>query len=167
MKLRKLTELAMLTAVALIIFIVELRIPNLSPVYGVKLGLSNIITVYAVFHYEPSETAMMLLCRIVLGAVFSSNLNALIYSLAGGMFCLAGMLSVKRYIPERMIWLCSILGAMFHNLGQITMAIIMMQTFTVISYLPFLLIPGCIAGLFTGLCAQMLLKRLGKIRDIN
>ena len=167
MKLRKLTELALLTAIALIIFIVELRIPNLSPIYGIKLGLSNIITVYAVFHYQPSETAMLLLCRIILGAIFSSNLISLVYSLAGGMFCLAGMLCVKKYIPERMIWLCSILGAVFHNLGQITAAVVTMQTFAVISYLPFLIISGCVAGLFTGLCAQLLLNRLGKIRNIG
>ncbi|MDE7120844.1 MAG: Gx transporter family protein [Oscillospiraceae bacterium] len=160
MKLRKLTELSLLTAVALMIFIVELRIPNLSPIEGIKLGLSNIVTVYAVFHYRASETAMLLLCRIILGAIFSSNLMALGYSLAGGMFCLAGMLCIKKYIPEHMIWLCSILGAVFHNLGQLTAAVLFMQTFAVISYLPFLMISGCIAGLFTGLCAQGVLKRL-------
>lgn len=56
MKTQKLTELALLSTVALIIFVIELKIPNLVPIPGVKLGLSNIITVYAVYHYLAKET---------------------------------------------------------------------------------------------------------------
>ena len=66
-KIRRMTELALLTAIALIIYVVELQIPNLSPVAGVKLGLANIITVYAVYRFKWSETALMLLARLLLG----------------------------------------------------------------------------------------------------
>lgn len=78
-KVRKLTELAVLTAVSLIIFVIELQIPNPFPIPGIKLGLANIITVYAVYHYKAHEVAAMVAVRLLLGAVFSGNFMALIY----------------------------------------------------------------------------------------
>ncbi len=103
MKARKLTELAMLTALALIIFIVELQIPNPFPIPGVKLGLSNIITVYAVYHYRAREVFLIVLIRILLGSFFSGNMMALMYSMAGGMLCLLGMLL---YLPFLLVSGC-------------------------------------------------------------
>lgn len=92
MKIRRLSELALLTTVALTIFMIERQIPNPVPIPGVKMGLSNIVTVYAVYHYRPGEVWEMLLSRIILGAFFSGSLLSMGYSLAGGMFCLSGML---------------------------------------------------------------------------
>ncbi|MBQ9247907.1 MAG: Gx transporter family protein, partial [Ruminococcus sp.] len=80
---RRLTELAVLTAVSLIIFIVELQIPNPFPIPGIKLGLANIITVYAVYHYKAHEVAAVIAARLLLGAVFSGNIAALVYSASG------------------------------------------------------------------------------------
>ena len=163
MKLHTLTKLALLTALALIIFVIELRIPDLTPVPGVKLGLANIITVYAVFRYKPGETAMIVTGRLLLGAMFSGNLSALLYSAAGAALCLAGMLGIRRLIPMQYIWLCSVVGAILHNIGQICAAMLLMQTTAVLAYLPVLLVSGCIAGTFTGLCAQFTVRRMEKI----
>ncbi len=162
MKTKRLTELALLTAAALIVFIIELRIPNLSGIQGVKLGLANIFTVYAVYRFSGTEVLLMVLTRVFLGAVFSSNFSALIYSLSGALMCLAGMLLLKRIIPQKYIWLCSIFGAVFHNTGQIIAAVIMMRSFAVVAYYPILIVSGCIAGAFTGLCASFVLKRLDR-----
>ena len=96
MKTKRLTELGLLTALALILFIIEIRLPNLVPVPGVKLGLANIITVFAVYHYKASETAMIVVCRVILGAFFGGSLMTLLYSMAGALLCLAGMLFLKR-----------------------------------------------------------------------
>ncbi|MBR0485304.1 MAG: Gx transporter family protein [Oscillospiraceae bacterium] len=161
MKIRKLTELAMLTALALIIFVIELHFPDIA-IPGVKLGLANIITVYAVFVYKPSETAMLVACRVILGAIFTGNMSALLYSASGALLCLLGMLYLKRFLNLNYIWLCSILGGILHNTGQIASAMLVMQTTAVISYLPVLVLSGSIAGLFTGLCAQAVLKRFRK-----
>ena len=158
---RRLTELALLTAAALILFVIELRMPDIA-IPGVKLGLANIITVYAVFRYRPGETAMLVAARILLGAFFSPNPSTLLYSAAGAALCLAGMLAVRRAIPARCIWLCSMMGAILHNIGQMTAAVLLMRTTAVLPLLPVLLLSGCIAGLFTGLCAQMLVMRLHK-----
>ncbi len=159
MKAGKLTKLALLTALALIIFIVELHFPNLIPLPGVKLGLANIITVYAVYKYSVKEVALIVASRLVLGAVFSGNVSALMYSGAGAALCLLGMLLVKKVIPYKYIWLSSIVGAVLHNTGQIIVAVLVVGSFAVVSYYPILIISGCIAGAFTGICAQLLVKR--------
>ncbi|MDE6666166.1 MAG: Gx transporter family protein [Ruminococcus sp.] len=160
MNIRKLTELSMLTAVALIIFIIELRIPNLSVVSGVKLGLANIITVYAVYHYKTSDVAMVVLARVLLGSIFGGNISAIIYSACGAAVCLIGMSVLKKIIPENYMWLCSVAGAVFHNIGQIIAAVCVARTFTVVSYLPIMIAASCIAGFFTGMCAQFIYRRL-------
>lgn len=159
MKAKIIARLALLTAIALIIFIIELQIPNLIPIPGVKLGLANIVTVYAVYKYSAKETLAIVVTRVVLGSVFGGNISAIMYSMAGALLCLAGMLLIKRMIPLKYIWLSSILGAILHNTGQIIVAVIIMRSFAVISIYPFLLTAGCIAGAFTGLCAQFLIKR--------
>lgn len=159
MEVKKLTQLAMLTGVALIIFIVELQIPNPFPIPGIKLGLANIITVYALYNYRAGEVMMIVFTRILLAAMFSGNMMALLYSLSGSLLCLAGMLILKRIIDEKHIWIASVFGAVLHNIGQIAVAVAIMG-FGVLAYLPFLLVSGCLAGAFTGGCAQMVVRRI-------
>jgi len=162
MEIRRITELSLLTGLALIIFVVELRLPDILPVPGVKLGLANIITVYAVYKYRASEVFLLVLARVLLGTMFASNFSALIYSLSGAVCCLAGMLLLKRVIPVRWLWLCSIIGAALHNTGQIAAAIAVMSSFAVLSYYPILIVCGCIAGAFTGVCAQLVINRIDR-----
>ena len=146
----------MLTAVALIIFVVELQIPNPIPIPGAKLGLVNIITVYAVYQYRAKEVFLIVIVRNLLGAFFSGNMMALLYSLASGLLCLTGMLFLKKVIPQKYIWLCSVFGAVFHNLGQ-TIVACLIAGWGMLAYFPFLLVSGCLAGAFTGGCAQLVL----------
>lgn len=159
MKTKRLTELSLLTTVALIIFVVELRIPNPIPIPGVKLGLANIITVYAVYHYQAKKVLLIVLVRILLGAFFSGNTMALLYSFGGSMFCLTGMLFLRKIIPQKYIWTCSVFGAVLHNIGQIIVACLI-AGWGLLIYFPFLLVSGCLAGAFTGMCAQLVMQRL-------
>ncbi len=159
---KRIARMALLTAVALIIFIVEAQIPVPVPIPGIKLGLANIITVYAMFKLGPKDTLAILLCRIVLGSVFSGQMTTLLYSLAGGMLCYVAMLFLRRVVTENQIWVCSVIAAVCHNIGQIAVAMLIAQTAGLIIYLPVLMLSGIIAGLFTGLCAQFLLKRMKK-----
>ncbi|MBQ1838137.1 MAG: Gx transporter family protein [Ruminococcus sp.] len=160
---KRLARLGILTAVALIIFIVELQIPNPFPIPGVKLGLANIVTVYAVYRYRPSEVAVMTGVRILLGSVFSGNIMALLYSACGSLLCLLGMLLLRRVIDEKHLWLASVFGAVLHNTGQMAAALLVTQTPSLLFYYPFLLVSGCLAGLFTGLCTQLILPRIKAI----
>lgn len=159
MKTKRLTELALLATIALTIFIVERYIPNPVPIPGVKLGLANIVTVYAVYRYKPGEVLLLVLTRIVLSAIFGGNLMALLYSAAGGLLCLAGMIPLHHMIPDRTLWISSILGAVLHNIGQIAVAVLVTGSLGILMYFPFLLVSGCCAGAFTGLCAQFLVRR--------
>ncbi len=157
---KRLTRMGLLTALALIIFTVESQIPALVPIPGVKLGLANIITVYAMFCLGPKDTMMILLCRIFLGSVFSGQMMTLFYSLSGGLLCYLVMLPMRKLVTEKQIWVCSVVGAIAHNIGQIIAAICIARTPGLIVYLPVLMISGIIAGTFTGLCAQFVISRL-------
>lgn len=152
----------LLTCIALIIFVVEMQIPLPVSVPGMKLGLANIVTVYAVYVLSVKETALILTARLILGAVFSGNISALIFSASGGFMCLTAMLILSRFFDKKHIWLCSMFGAVFHNLGQVIAAAAVTGTLSVFAYLPLLTIFGCIAGLFTGICAQTAVDRTEK-----
>ena len=160
MKAKKLAELSLLTAVATIIFIIELRIPNIIPIPGIKLGLANIITVYAAYRFSAKDVLLIAVTRVFLGSLFGGNFSVIIYSLSGALACLAGMLLLRKIIPLEYVWLCSIIGAMLHNTGQMAAAIFITRTPAVLAYYPPLIISGSIAGLFTGLCAMFILKRV-------
>ena len=166
MNIKRLALLALLTSVALIIFVIELQIPPLAPVPGMKIGLANIITVYAVYKFSAKDCTLILLSRVILGSLIAGNMISLIYSLSGGMLCLLGMLLLRKAIDKKHIWVCSILGAVLHNIGQTAAALAVMQTTAVLTYLPFLTAVGCIAGLFTGICAQMIVNRLDIVDKI-
>lgn len=160
MKAKKLAELSLLTAVATIIFIIELRIPNIIPIPGIKLGLANIITVYAAYRFSAKDVLLIAVTRVFLGLLFGGNFSVIIYSLSGALACLAGMLLLRKIIPLEYVWLCSIIGAILHNTGQMAAAIFITRTPAVLAYYPPLIISGSIAGLFTGICAMFILKRV-------
>ncbi len=159
---KKLAQLSLFTAAALVLYLIELRLPAPVPIPGVKLGLANIITVVAVYRFSAKETLLLVLARVFLGTLFGGGFSALPFSLAGAVLCLAGMLSLKKIIPCKYIWLASILGAMLHNLGQIGAAAVVMGSLSVAAYLPVLLLSGGITGAFTGLCAYGILQRIMK-----
>ena len=158
MKTKKLVQLSLLTAIALSIFIVELQIPNPLPLPGIKLGLANIVTLYVIYRYRAKEALLVLMARIILGSVFSVNLMAIMYSLAGGICCFVVMNVLHDKIEEKYIFIVSILGACAHNIGQIIIAIFITKTLAIMMYLPWLLLSAMITGLFIGLCTQYLLK---------
>ena len=159
------TRLALLTAIALTIFMVEAQLPVVTAVPGIKLGLANIVTVYAMFTLGPGDTLMILAARIFLGAVFSGQMMTLIYSAAGGFLSWCVLLLLRKLLDRRQIWLCSPVAGVFHNLGQLLAAAAVMGTWTVLAYLPYLILAGILAGLFTGAAAQALINRLEKLKQ--
>lgn len=158
---KRLAYMAVLTAVALTIFVIEAQLPPIVPLPGIKLGLANIVTVYAVFALGPGPAGMILLARVLLGSLYAGGLTIL-YSLAGGICCWLVMVALRRLVTEKQLWVCSMFGAMAHNLGQMGAALLITRTPAVAAYLPVLLLSGLVTGVFTGLCAQLLLARLKK-----
>ena len=159
MQTRKLTRMALLTAIALTIFMVEAQIPALVPIPGVKLGLSNIVTVFAVYTMGSKEGAMILAARIFLGAVFAGNFSTIFYSAAGGACAILVTIGLKKILTRRQLWVAGALGAVAHSVGQMAVAVAMTGTPGLLMYLPVLVICSIVTGLFTGLCAQLLVKR--------
>ena len=160
---RRITLLALLTAIALTIFMVEAQIPVPIAIPGVKLGLANVVTVYAVFVLGPADTLLILAARIFLGAVFSGQMMTLLYSAGGGFLAWLSMVVLQKLLTKDQIWLCSPVAAVFHNIGQLGVAALVLGSWAVMAYLPYLLLAGIAAGLFTGLCAQFLIRRLEKL----
>ena len=163
MKLKKLTALGLLTAIALIIFTVEAQIPALVPIPGVKLGLANIVTVFTVFAIGAKEGAAVLACRIFLGAVFAGNFSTVFYSGAGGLCAIAVTIGLKRILTLKQIWVAGCIGAIAHSIGQMAAAVTITQTPGLLIYLPVLIIISIFTGCFTGLCAQIMLNRGDKL----
>ena len=155
--------MALLTAIALTIFMVEAQIPPLVPVPGVKLGLANIVTVFAVYTMGSKEGAMILAARIFLGAVFAGNFSTIFYSAAGGALAILTTIGLKRILTTKQLWVAGAFGAVAHSIGQMAVAIAMTATPGLIVYLPALVVSGILAGLFTGLCAQFLVNRGNEI----
>lgn len=160
---KRITRLALLTAIALTIFLAEAQIPALTTVPGVKLGLANIVTVYAMFVLGPGDALLVLCGRVFLGAVFSGQMMTLIYSAAGGLLSWCVLCLLRSLLTQEQIWLVSPVAAVFHNVGQLLAAAAVMRTWAVLAYLPYLVLAAILAGLFTGVAAQALIRRLKRI----
>ena len=89
--LRKYNEMALLTGLALILFVIEMQVPPLVSLPGVKMGLANVVTVYAVYRFRAEEAVLILLARILLAAFFAGQAAAFLYSLCGGLFCITSL----------------------------------------------------------------------------
>lgn len=159
----RITRLALLTAIALTIFLVEAQIPALTTIPGVKLGLANIVTVYTMFVLGPGDALLVLCARVFLGAVFSGQMMTLIYSAAGGLLSWCVLCLLRGLLAKEQIWLASPVAAVFHNVGQLLAAAAVMRTWAVLAYLPYLVLAAILAGLFTGVAAQALIKQLNRI----
>lgn len=163
MSVKKITLLSLYTALALIIFTVESALPALTPLPFIKLGLANVVTLIVLVLYSWKDALIVLFLRIFLASVFAGQMVYMIYSLCGGLFCFFADCFINRIVKGKYIYITSIFGAVFHNLGQIMAAVFMVGT-GILPYLPYMMISGIITGLFTGILANLLVCRLKNIR---
>ena len=155
---RRLTHLALYTAIALTVFVIEAQIPVPVPVPGVKWGLSNVVTLAALLFLGRRDTGLILASRIILGALVLGRPSALLFSAAGGLLAYLTMAFCIRLLPRSQIWVVSILGAMAHNTGQLFAAAIYLRSATVFAFAPTLIISAIVTGCLTGLIALRLLR---------
>ena len=151
------------TALALIFSYVESLIPINFGIPGVKLGLANLITLIALYKMSVKETYIISIARVVLSGFIFGNLFAILYSLAGGLLSLTIMTWFKRS-DKYSIYGISMAGGVFHNVGQLIMAMLVVESVTIAGYLPVLLVSGLITGLVIGVVSEETLKRIGKIK---
>lgn len=154
----------MLIAIGLLLFIVEAQIPPLTTIPGIKIGLANIVTLFAIYICSRKDAGLVLLGRILLSAVFAGNVSTFIYSISGGVLCYIVMCALS-FLLHRNIWPVSVFGAISHNVGQIIAAAVLMHSTAVFWYLPYLILAAIVSGTFTGLCAQFVIRRLSKRKE--
>ena len=159
----RLTRLALLTAIALTIFMVEAQLPVLVPIQGVKLGLANIVTVFALYQLGAGAALAILLTRCLLGGLFAGNLSAMLFSVLGGLTAMLVMIFLRR-LPKLSVYGVSIGGAAAHNIGQMAAAVITLGSTMVLGYLPFLLAVSLFTGALTGFITALLLRATRHIR---
>ena len=148
------------TALALVLAYIEVIIPPLfAAVPGIKMGLPNIIIVFLLYRKGPAFAIAVSILRIVLVSLLFANAMALIYSLAGGVLSLLVMIILRRLRFLSTVGV-SVAGGVAHNVGQILMAMLLLETAELGYYLVVLTVTGTISGILIGLCGALLIKRI-------
>ena len=160
---KAITTCAVLAALALALSYLESFFPPLLPLPGVKLGLANIVTVYALYALGASRALAILVVRCLLGSLFAGNASALLFSLLGGLAAMLVMIALK-HCKGLSIYGVSIGGAAAHNVGQMAAAVITLGNTMVLGYLPFLLAVSLVTGTLTGFVAALLFRAMAHVK---
>ena len=162
-KLKRLTALSMLVATALILSFVESQIPPIVPIPGVKLGLANIVTLFALYKLGAPSALTVAVVRVSLSSLLFGSVSSFAYAMGGALLSFAVMLLLKK-LGWFATFTVSIAGAVAHNIAQICVSMLILQTEVVIYYLPALLVSGIITGAVIGIIGAVLLRKLEKIK---
>ena len=159
MKTKKLVTLAVTVSVAMILSFVESRIPAFVAIPGVKVGLANIAVIFALYKMGWREAIAVSVIRVLLVALLFGSVVSLAYSIAGAIISLSLMILLRKIgiFTEVAV---SVVGGITHNIGQILIAFLLLETKVVFYYLPFLMVSGVIAGIAVGIASALLIKRI-------
>ena len=160
---KKLAFLSVSVALAMVLAFVESQIPPLSAVPGIKLGLANIVTLFLIYTLGASYAIGVSVVRIFLSTLlFGAFPTALIYSFSGFILSFLVMMAAKTFLPFGKVGV-SVLGAVFHNLGQVIAACFVMGTSSLIVYFIPLLLSGTVAGVAIGIVGGIVIKKCDRI----
>lgn len=159
MKTKTITHLGLLVALAFIFSYIETLIPINLGIPGAKIGLANLVIIVALYIIGARNAFILSVVRIVLVGFTFGNLSSMVYSLAGGMLSFLVMVAAKKTNKLSMTGV-SVLGAVFHNVGQIIVAIFVVRTMEIIYYLPLLMLFGIVAGILIGVLAAHSIRNL-------
>ena len=160
MSSRRLARYALLTALAMALSWLESLVPLAGAVPpGVKLGLTNLVVIFALYRMSLRDAAVISLIRVVLVAFTFGNSYSFAYSLAGAALSLAVMALLKRSGKFSLLGV-SVAGAVSHNIAQVLVAMAVMETARLAWYLPVLLVSGIAAGVCVGAAGALIVKRI-------
>ena len=157
---KKLAMMGLFTALAMIFGYVEAILPISVGIPGVKLGLANIVVLFALYYLKPSEAFLINIVRIILVSFMFGNLSVMLYSLAGGVLSFGAMLLLKKS-GKFSVYGVSVAGGVFHNVGQLLVAMLVLETMSFVYYGPVLLISGVVTGLVIGIVSSEVIRRIG------
>lgn len=163
MSTKKIAFLGLSIAIALILSYIESQIPALIAIPGIKAGLPNLIIIVLLYKVGWKEAVVVSILRIFLVSLLFGNVQTMTFSLAGAAVSLLSMILLKKLGDFSCITV-SIVGGVFHNVGQIITACLWTLTAQVAYYLPVLLVSGTLAGAVIGFISGILVKRLEKIK---
>ena len=161
MKTRKIAFLGLFTAVAMILSYIEAQIPSLVAIPGIKIGLPNIAIVVVLYKVGWKEALSINLVRVLLVSILFGTALSLLYSISGAALSFAIMIILKKSKIFSSV-MVSVSGGIFHNVGQIIVACLVLKTSELLYYLPALLISGTISGILIGLIGAQVVKKLEK-----
>lgn len=159
MNTHTITRIGILTGTALVLGYVERLIPLSSSMPGIKLGLANTVLLYGLYMMNARSTLTLMVMKVLLSGMLFAGFSGALYSFSGGMLSLIAMLLVMQSSDVSIVGV-SILGAVFHNIGQVLMAMVVVQTRGLLLYLPVLMVSGLVTGMITGLIAKNVLRGL-------
>ena len=159
METKKVARMGLLVALSMILSYVESLIPAFVAVPGVKMGLANIVVVFALYTLGPLEALSVSLLRVVLSSLLFGSVLSLAYSFSGALLSLAGMVIMKKTKLFSTL-VVSVTGGVLHNVGQILVACLVLETDVLLYYLPVLILSGTITGAVIGVVASLVIKRL-------
>ena len=161
MNTRGIARFGLLIAMALVLGYFERFIPIAPGIPGIKLGLANTVLLYAVYLMDAKSAWLLMVAKVLLSGFLYAGLSAMLYSLAGGILSLAAMLLLHRAKDLGTVGV-SVGGAVFHNIGQIAVACMAVQSRAVLSYLPVLMVSAVVTGVLTGVMAKYAIAGLVK-----
>jgi len=162
---KKLVIISLFVSQAIVLSIVERMIPINFAVPGAKLGLANIITILSLYIFGLRETILIVLLRTFMASVFGGTLLTFLYSLSGALISLLVMYLLKKLPKDKFTIVgISVFGSISHNIGQIIMAVFIIQSINIALYLPMLITISIPTGLFVGYSSKKMLKYLNKIK---
>lgn len=159
---KRLSVYGLLIALAFVLSYVETLIPMVAlgiVIPGVKIGLANVVVMVALYTMGARDALVLSLIRILLVGFTFGNTVSMIYSLGGGLLSYLVMVLLKKAKVFQMITV-SIAGGIFHNVGQILMAMLVLENAGVAAYLPVLFLSGTVTGLLIGLLGGEVAKRI-------
>lgn len=159
METRKIARMGLLVALSMILSYVESLIPAFVAVPGVKVGLANIVVIFALYTLGPIEALTVSLLRVILSSFLFGSVLSLLYSLSGALLSLGGMILMKK-MKIFSTTAVSVTGGVLHNVGQILVACLVLETDVLLYYLPVLILSGTITGAVIGIIASLVIKRL-------
>lgn len=153
MKVQTLTRMALLTAASLILGWIDSLIPILPQVPGIKLGLANLVLLYAVFYMTPFQTVLLMLLKVGLSSLLFGNAFSALYAIAGGVLSVTVMLALRR-VPGVSVITVSTFGGILHIIGQCAVGCVLISPKPVLVYAPWLLACGLLTGVLLGVAAR-------------
>ena len=159
---RKIAFLGLFVALAFVLSYIEYMLPLNIGIPGAKIGLANLVVMVALYTVGDKNAIALSIIRVVLVGLTFGNISMMMYSLAGAALSLCVMLTAKK-LGKLSVTGVSVLGGVFHNIGQIIVAMLVLETQSLLYYLPFLIVIGTITGVLIGFVANLITTRVKSV----